>query len=103
MAKAKPAGNRKTARAKAKQEPAAPSTELSAELYRRMLDSVNDYAIITLDPEGRVTSWNKTAERIKGYRAEEILGAHFSRFYPPEDVERGKAATELRVAAAEGR
>jgi PAS domain S-box-containing protein len=56
-----------------------------------------------LDPEGRVTTWNIGAERIKGYRAEEIVGEHFSKFYPQEMIERGKPDHELEVAAAEGR
>jgi PAS domain S-box-containing protein len=56
-----------------------------------------------LDPEGRVVSWNLGAQRIKGYAAQEILGRHFSCFYPPEDVERGKPQRELRLAAEEGR
>jgi len=68
-----------------------------------MVESVKDYAIIMLDPNGHVASWNPTAQRLKGYRAEEIIGQHFSRFYPPEEVQRGKPEHELRVAAAEGR
>jgi PAS domain S-box-containing protein len=67
------------------------------------LDSVKDYAIFMLDPEGRVTSWNSGAERIKGYRADEIIGDHVSRFYAPEDVARGKPDAELNAAAAAGR
>jgi PAS domain S-box-containing protein len=73
------------------------------EPFRLLLDNVKDYAIITLDPQGRVTSWNPAAERIKGYRAEEIIGQHFSRFYPPEDVDAGKPERELAAAVAEGR
>ncbi|MCP3097969.1 PAS domain-containing sensor histidine kinase [Myxococcus sp. K15C18031901] len=68
-----------------------------------LIDSVRDYAIFTLDVTGRIASWNGGAERIKGYRAEEILGQHFSRFYPPEDVAWGKPAWELEVATREGR
>ncbi|RKH34187.1 PAS domain-containing sensor histidine kinase [Corallococcus praedator] len=70
---------------------------------RLLIDNVRDYAILTLDLEGRVASWNAGAERIKGYRAEEILGQHFSRFYPPEDVARGKPQAELEQVAREGR
>ncbi len=73
------------------------------DLLRLMVESVKDYAIIMLDPNGHVASWNPTAQRLKGYRAEEIIGQHFSRFYPPEEVQRGKPEHELRVAAAEGR
>jgi PAS domain S-box-containing protein len=75
----------------------------SEERYRLLVEGVRDYAIFLLDPSGRVTSWNVGAERIKGYRAEEIIGKHFSVFYPPEDLARGKTEYELRVAAAEGR
>ena len=68
-----------------------------------LIESTTDYAIFMLDPQGRVATWNAGAERIKGYKAEEIIGQHFSRFYPQEDVEQGKLEQELRVAAAEGR
>jgi diguanylate cyclase (GGDEF)-like protein/PAS domain S-box-containing protein len=68
-----------------------------------LLGSITDYAIFMLDADGCVVSWNKGAERLKGYRADEIVGQHFSRFYPEEDVAGGKPAIELRVAASEGR
>jgi formate hydrogenlyase transcriptional activator len=71
--------------------------------FRLFVEGVTDYAIFMLDPEGRVASWNAGAERIKGYKAEEIVGQHFSRFYPPEDLQSGKPEMELRAAAAEGR
>src|SRR5687768_15887689 len=51
---------------------------------RLLIEGVKDYAIFMLDPDGRVASWNPTAERIKGYTAGEVLGRHFSIFYPPE-------------------
>jgi PAS domain S-box-containing protein len=70
--------------------------------FRLMVDSVVDYAIFRLDMEGRVASWNAGAQRIKGYGADEIIGEHFSRFYPREDVERGKPAWALDVASKEG-
>jgi PAS domain S-box-containing protein len=73
------------------------------ERFRLLVTGVKDYAILMLDPEGRVASWNAGAERIKGYHAEEILGKHFSVFYPAEEVERGKPHFELKVAAREGR
>jgi PAS domain S-box-containing protein len=76
---------------------------LGVDQFRLLVDSVRDYAIYMLDVEGYVISWNAGAERLKGYRAEEIIGQHFSRFYPPEDVQRGRPEQELRVAAAEGR
>src|SRR5690606_26225972 len=66
-------------------------------------EGVRDYAIFMLDAEGRVISWNTGAELIKGYRADEIIGQHFSTFYPRDAVERGWPEEELRRAAAEGR
>src|SRR5580698_10155384 len=75
----------------------------SREQLRLLLDSVKDYAIFMLDPSGQVTSWNQGAERIKGYKPDEIIGRHFSCFYPSEDVQSGKPERELEIAAAEGR
>ena len=75
----------------------------SEERFRLMVENVQDYAILMLDPQGYVISWNTGAERIKGYRADEIVGQHFSRFYPAEDIERGKPDHELVVAAEQGR
>lgn len=75
----------------------------SEERFRLMLSSVRDYAILMLDPEGRVVSWNEGAERIKGYKSEEIVGRHFSCFYPPEEVERGTPARILEEATKRGR
>lgn len=74
----------------------------SEERFRLLVSGVEDYAILMLDREGRVVSWNNGAERIKGYRAEEILGQHFSRFYTTEDVERGKPVLALKLAAENG-
>ncbi len=71
--------------------------------FRLMVDSVVDYAIFGLDTEGRVASWNAGAQRINGYAVDEIIGKHFSRFYPREDVERGKPMWELGIARKEGR
>src|SRR6266576_4450122 len=73
------------------------------ELLRLLVSEVRDYAILTLDPEGRIASWNAGAERIKGYAAGEIIGQHFSRFYPAEDVQREKPAQALKAATADGR
>ncbi|NTX04636.1 HAMP domain-containing histidine kinase [Myxococcus sp. CA040A] len=70
---------------------------------RLLISSVTDYAILTLDVRGYIASWNLGAERIKGYLAEEILGQHFSRFYPPEDVAWGKPEWELESAIRLGR
>src|SRR5208337_1746251 len=64
---------------------------------------VKDYAILMLDPTGHVVTWNTWAEHIKGYRAAEAIGKHFSLFYPAEDVAGGKPERELEIAAAEGR
>jgi PAS domain S-box-containing protein len=77
--------------------------KLSEQRFRSLVEGVKDYAIFILDPEGRVSTWNPGAERIKGYRPEEIIGKHFSQFYSTEDREAGKPAEELRVAATQGR
>lgn len=71
--------------------------------YQLMIDSVKDYAIFMLDPQGHITSWNMGAERIKGYSADEILGKHFSIFYSPEDKAWDKSGRELEIAARDGR
>ena len=71
--------------------------------YEMLVQSIVDYAICMLDPEGRVVSWNPGAERIKGYRAEEITGRHFSRFYTDEDRAAGLPEKALRTAAETGR
>jgi len=73
------------------------------ESFRLMVESVTDYAIVMLDPEGRVVSWNAGAERIKGYHAEDIVGQHFSRFYVEEDVSNGKPQRDLETVIANGR
>ena len=75
----------------------------SDELFRLLVEGVKDYAIFMLDPEGRVASWNRGAELIKGYRADEILGLHFSVFYPADAIARGWPEHELQMAKAEGR
>ena len=75
----------------------------SEERFRLLVQGVLDYAIFMLDPAGYISSWNAGAERIKGYSADEIIGQHFSVFYPPEDVAAGKPAWELETAIAEGR
>jgi PAS domain S-box-containing protein len=74
----------------------------SEERFRLMVESVKDYAIIMLDTGGHIVSWNRGAERIKGWSAGEIIGESFERFYPPEDVAAGKTKMELEVASAEG-
>ncbi len=74
-----------------------------AEQLRLLIHGTTEYAIFMLDPQGRVITWNAGAERLKGYRAEEIISQHFSRFYPQEAIDRGWPAHELRVATVEGR
>jgi PAS domain S-box-containing protein len=75
----------------------------SEERFRLMVEGVKDYAIFMLDPGGCVTTWNDGAERIEGYGEAEIIGQHFSVFYPDEDVERGHPEEALRAALGEGR
>ena len=80
----------------------------SEQMFRLLVDQVRDYAIVYLDPEGRVMTWNAGAERIKGFRAGEIIGQSFDRFYLPQDVDAGvpnglmRRATEVGVATVEG-
>ena len=74
----------------------------SEERFRLLVEGVKDYAILMLDPQGRVVSWNEGAQRIKGYTASEIIGQHFSRFYSPEDVDAGEPARELEMAQQYG-
>ena len=82
----------------------SPATVLgSEESFRLLVESLKDYAIVMLDPGGHVASWNAGAERFKGYRAEEIIGQHFSCFYPTEAVQRGLPEQELKAAAKDGR
>ncbi|HVM47324.1 MAG TPA: PAS domain S-box protein [Candidatus Acidoferrum sp.] len=80
-----------------------PASGLGEDSYRLLVESVKDYSIIMLDPSGHVVSWNEGARRIKGWRDEEILGKHFSIFYPPEALQRGFPELELTTAAREGR
>src|SRR3954465_3493622 len=75
----------------------------SEERFRLLVQSVTDYAIYMLDPEGRVSSWNAGAERFKGYSSDEIMGEHFSRFYTEEDREAEIPRIALDTARNEGR
>jgi PAS domain S-box-containing protein len=75
----------------------------SEQRFRLLVQGVRDYAIYMLDPDGRVSNWNAGAEAIKGYRAEEIVGRHFSAFYTPEDRESGEPARALRTALHYGK
>jgi PAS domain S-box-containing protein len=79
------------------------ATREREEQFRLLVATVQDYAIFMLDPSGKVSSWNAGAERIKQYKAEEIIGKHFSQFYPEEDIRNGKPDWELTIALKEGR
>jgi len=74
----------------------------SEEQYRMLLDGVQNYAIFMMDPRGQIVSWNVGAERIKGYRADQIIGCNFSCFFTPEDIVRGRPEEILRITAANG-
>jgi PAS domain S-box-containing protein len=84
-------------------KPATADTLEREELFRRLVESVRDYAIFMLDPTGHVSTWNVGAQRIKGYTAAEIIGRHFSTFYPEDDVAAGKCEFELLEARRIGR
>ena len=71
-------------------------------LYSLIVESVEDYAIFALDAEGFVISWNTGAQRLKGYSANDIIGRHFSTFYPAEDLAARKPEFELEVAGEVG-
>ena len=76
----------------------AAGTATEAEQFRLLVQSVTDYAIFLLDAEGYVSTWNPGAERIKGYRRDEIVGQHFSRFYTEEDRAAGEPGVEHRAS-----
>jgi PAS domain S-box-containing protein len=76
---------------------------VASELFQLLVASVRDYAIFMLDPTGRVATWNAGAQRLKGYTADEIIGRHFSTFYPESDVRAGKCEMELEGATRDGR
>ena len=78
-------------------------SEETEHLLQVLIEDVKDYAIILLDTNGNVLTWNRGAERLKGWKASEIIGQHLSCFYTPEDIARGKVEMELRTAAQEGR
>jgi rsbT co-antagonist protein RsbR len=71
--------------------------------YRMLVDSVTDYAIVTLDPEGRIATWNKGAERMKQFTAEEIIGRHFSDLYMPDEIQASLPQRDLDSATRDGR
>ena len=68
-----------------------------------LIDGAQDYAIYMLDPDGYVTIWNKGAERLKGWREDEVLGKHASIFYPPDQLAAGKPHDDLEVARSQGK
>jgi PAS domain S-box-containing protein len=78
------------------------STE-QVDLFRLLVESIREYAIFVLDPEGNVLTWNPGAQAMKGYTRDEIVGQHFSKFYPPEAIESGWPQRELALALKEGR
>lgn len=82
---------------------AAEALRRTQEQFQILIDGVTDYAIYMLDPDGRISSWNSGAERIKGYRRQDILGSHFSRFYSPEDRAAGGPERALEIAQRAGR
>lgn len=75
----------------------------SEQQFRRLVEGNEDYAIIMLDLQGHITTWNRGAARISGYEADEIIGQHFSVFYPPEEVASGKVELELNMALTDGK
>jgi PAS domain S-box-containing protein len=75
----------------------------SEERYRTLVENAHGYGIYLLDPAGRITTWNASAARIEGYRAEDIVGQHISRLFPPEEVQAGRPGLILREAASRGR
>src|SRR6266851_7177009 len=83
------------------QDPAQPQSEQedqSTQMLKTLVESVLDYAIIFLDPAGRVLTWSVAAERLTGWKAEEIIGQHCSRFHLPENIENDKLKLELEAA-----
>src|SRR2546423_759894 len=86
-----------------REQPAGARAPETADSFRLLVETVRDYAIFMLDGAGRVLTWNAGAQRLKGYRAEEIIGTHFACFYPADAVEAGKPARLLALAARDGR
>src|SRR4051812_15441817 len=80
-----------------------PNLRVTEDRFRLLVESVVDYGIFMLDTQGVVASWNAGAERMKQYAASEIIGQHFSRFYPADVVATGKCDLELEIAEREGR
>jgi formate hydrogenlyase transcriptional activator len=85
------------------QRAAHEALRLNDERLRSIVESIGEYAIYLLDPQGHILTWNPGAERIKGYKAEEVLGAHYARFFVQEDIDRGHPSELLRRAARRDR
>jgi PAS domain S-box-containing protein len=96
-------GFAKVARDLTERRKADESVRASEQRFRALVQSVRDYAIFMLDPTGHVATWNEGAQHIKGYSANEIIGQHFSRFYPQDALQRGQPEHELKTATTEGR
>ena len=84
-------------------EPAHHTALETPDIFRRLVDGIEDFAIYMLDGAGRVATWNPGAQRLKGYRPEEIIGRPYTTFFPPEAVAAGRPARLLAIAAREGR
>ena len=91
------------ARERAEKRRAEEALHQSEERFRLLVEGVQDYAILMLDPQGRIASWNTGAERLEGWSGPEVLGQHFSLFYTPTDQQEGRAQQALERAAAAGR
>jgi PAS domain S-box-containing protein len=103
MARQREEMNRNSQTGLAERESTSEKLQQSEEQFRLLVEGVKDYAIYILSPKGIVTTWNSGAERIKGYRAEEIIGKHFSCFFHPQDREAGKPDRALEIAATTGK
>jgi PAS domain S-box-containing protein len=103
IVRAKVAGFVELSEAATHAERQAEQLRLSEERYRILVEQVQDYAIFLLDPDGHVLTWNVGAERMKGYRAEDVIGRHFSLFFTREEAAAGKPQRALQIAAEKGR
>ncbi len=105
LARLAPAIERETRDAKLRESARKAQQQLrqTEERYRLVIESVQDYAIFLMDPEGKIMSWNSGAEKILGYKTEEILGRHHSIFYPPDEIRRGRPEEEIVTTLATGR
>src|SRR5215831_12755299 len=79
-----------------------PNSQEVIERLRLLVEGIRDFAIITLDPKGYIATWNKGAERLKQYHVDEIVGEHFSKFYPAEEIAAHKPERQLEIAIEKG-